>query len=126
MESTTEQVIKQIAQVQVEALQTIRQNPRAFNKDLVGKLFSKEYSDETFVEDIIQAIDSRLEVYNNILERPSFIRMLDEYQLLICSHILFKLEDEWINENVEGVLGTWQLLNDLLEKYHPELRLVIC
>lgn len=126
MESTTEQVIKQIAQVQVEALQTIRQNPRAFNKDLVGKLFSKEYSDETFVEDIIQAIDSRLEVYKNILERPSFIRMLDEYQLLICSHILFKLEDEWINENVEGVLGTWQLLNDLLEKYHPELRLVIC
>lgn len=126
MESTTEQVIKQIAQVQVEALQTIRQNPRAFNRDLVGKLFSKEYSDETFVEDIIQAIDSRLEVYNNILERPSFIRMLDEYQLLICSHILFKLEDEWINENVEGVLGTWQLLNDLLEKYHPELRLVIC
>lgn len=126
MESTTEQVIKQIAQVQVEALQTIRQNPRAFNRDLVGKLFSKEYSDETFVEDIIQAIDSRLEVYKNILERPSFIRMLDEYQLLICSHILFKLEDEWINENVEGVLGTWQLLNDLLEKYHPELRLVIC
>lgn len=126
MESTTEQVIKQIAQVQVEALQTIRQNPRAFNKDLVGKLFSKEYSDETFVEDIIKAIDSRLEVYKNILERPSFIRMLDEYQLLICSHILFKLEDEWINENVEGVLGTWQLLNDLLEKYHPELRLVIC
>lgn len=126
MESTTEQVIKQIAQVQVEALQTIRQNPRAFNKDLVGKLFSKEYSDETFVEDIIKAIDSRLEVYKNILERPGFIRMLDEYQLLICSHILFKLEDEWINENVEGVLGTWQLLNDLLEKYHPELRLVIC
>lgn len=126
MESTTEQVIKQIAQVQVEALQTIRQNPRAFNRDLVGKLFSKEYSDETFVEDIIKAIDSRLEVYKNILERPSFIMMLDEYQLLICSHILFKLEDEWINENVEGVLGTWQLLNDLLEKYHPELRLVIC
>ena len=48
-----------------------------------------------------------------------------EYQLYICSHILFKMEDEWIHDLSQGVYGAWELLHKETNKFHPELTLII-
>ena len=50
--------------------------------------------------------------------------MLNEYQLMICSHILFKMEDEWLIDNSQGVCGAWELLHKIQINYHPEITLL--
>ena len=50
---------------------------------------------------------------------------LDEYQLLLCSHILWKMEEVWILDNPQGVNGAWLEINKAISKFHPEYTLII-
>lgn len=55
---------------------------------------------------------------------PQLINMLSEYQMMVCSHILFRMEDEWVHTNSQGVLGTWAIFQRANLKFHPELTLL--
>ncbi len=37
-----------------------------------------------------------------MIEYPQLIKTLTEYQLYVCSHILWKMEEEWITDNSQG------------------------
>lgn len=126
MEKEVQDIIKKIANIQIEATKRIQKDPQDNDTELLQNLLKVEYEEEAFIEDVIRVAKDREEVYTNILDNPNLIKGLDEYQLHICSHILFRMEDEWINDNVDGVIGTWSLLNKLIGKFHPEFKLVIC
>ena len=105
MDAETKEVVKNIAQIQIEALTNIKNNITTTEPDLLRKLLQINYEE--------------------IYEMPQLIKTLNEYQLYICSHILFKMEDEWIHDLSQGVYGAWELLHRETNKFHPELTLII-
>ena len=129
MDKETQKIINSIAEIQIEALQRIKANenkPNAqLSKELVLKFLGLEddnYELEVH-EQVQEVIDQRIETYKNIQEYPYLIKMLSEYQLFMCSHILFKMEDTWIVDNPQGVYGAWSIIKEAIYKFRPEFSL---
>ena len=140
MDKETEKVIKNIAEIQIESLNRILQNEDKPNSALAQELILRllEISEYAIPDDVplnkLQRVfkdlvheetQRRIDMYKQILEIPSIIRTLNEYQLYLCSHILWKMEDTWIMDNQQGVLGAWAELQICINKFHPELTLIL-
>lgn len=140
MDKETEKVIKNIAEIQIESLNRILQNEDKPNSALAQELILRllEISEYAIPDDVplnkLQVVfknlvheetQKRIDLYKQILEIPSIIRTLNEYQLYLCSHILWKMEDTWIMDNQQGVLGAWAELQICINKFHPELTLIL-
>ena len=138
MDKETEKVIKNIAEIQIESLNRIIQNEDKPNSALAQELILRllEISEDAIPDDVplnkLQVVfkdlvheetQRRIDMYKQMLEIPSIIRTLNEYQL--CSHILWKMEDTWIMDNQQGVLGAWAELQICINKFHPELTLIL-
>lgn len=118
MDAETKTVIKNIAQIQVEALTHISNNLEDTDHDLLKKLL--QIKDEETKE----VLDNMIKLYKDMEEYPQLIKTLTEYQLFICSHILWKMEEEWITDNSQGVLGAWAIIQKYTNVLHPELTLL--
>lgn len=140
MDKETEKVIKNIAEIQIEALSRIIANEdkpnSALGHELILKLLefdescipdkmSTDQMQTVFKELIHEETQKRIDIYKQILEIPTAIRTLNEYQLYVCSHILWKMEDVWVLDNQQGVLGAWAELQSCTNRLHPELTLII-
>lgn len=122
MDKETKDIVKLIAGIQIESLNSIKEDVKKGNniaQDLIIKKFLQIEDDE-----IIRALDEHLKLYVEIENTPQLINMLSEYQMLVCSHILFRMEDEWVHNNSQGVLGTWAIFQKANLKFHPELTLL--
>lgn len=121
MDKETKDIVKLIASIQIESLTSLKEDLKAnkpFDEALLRNLL--QIKDE----EILFALDQEIERYVTIERYPTFIKMLNEYQLMICSHILFKMEDEWLIDNAHGVCGAWALLHKIQIGYHPEITLL--
>lgn len=140
MDKETEKVIKNIAEIQIEALGRIIKNEKNPNSSLSTELVLKllEVGEENIPDDIPDSelrnlfhelieeeTQKKIDLYKQLIEIPTSIRTLNEYQLYICSHILWKMEDEWITDNQQGVLGAWAELQSCTRKFHQELTLIL-
>ena len=106
MDKETKDIVKLIAGIQIESLNSIKEDVKNGNdiaQDLIKKLLQIED------DEIIRALDEHIELYVEMENTPQLINMLSEYQMLVCSHILFRMEDEWVHTNSQGVLGTWAI-----------------
>lgn len=128
MDKETKDIVKLIAGIQIESLNSIKEDVKNGNdiaQDLIKKLLQIEYDEIIFEDDeIIRALDEHIELYVEMENTPQLINMLSEYQMLVCSHILFRMEDEWVHTNSQGVLGTWAIFQRANLKFHPELTLL--
>lgn len=112
-------VIQQIAEIQIEALTQIVKNPSSVDhEDLCKYLQIKD-------EEIVEAAENLIHKYRMVLDEPRYVAFLSEYQLMVCSHILFQIEDELIMDDPIAVNRAWDLIIDAQKKFHPELRIVI-
>lgn len=121
MDKETKDIVKLIAGIQIESLNSLKEDITKGNniaQDLIKKLLQIDN------DEIIQALDEHIELYVEIENIPQLINILSEYQMLVCSHILFRMEDEWVHTNSQGVLGTWSILQKANLKFHPELTLL--
>lgn len=140
MDKETSQIIKNIAEIQIEALQRIIDNenkPNAsLSQELIIDLLNIDVSqleegtpynkmNQKLKTIIHRKVDMRIDAYKQMIEIPTAIYCLDEYQLLLCSHILWKMEEVWILENSQGVNGAWLEINRAISKFHPEYTLII-
>lgn len=140
MDKETSQIIKNIAEIQIEALQRILDNedkPNAsLSQELIIDLLNIDISqleegtpynkmNQKLKNLIHRKVDMRIDAYKQMIEIPTAIYCLDEYQLLLCSHILWKMEEVWILENSQGVNGAWLEINRAISKFHPEYTLII-
>ena len=140
MDKETSQIIKNIAEIQIEALQRIIDNedkPNAsLSQELIINLLNIDISkleegtpynkmNQKLKTLIHRKVDMRIDAYKQMIEIPTAIYCLDEYQLLLCSHILWKMEEVWILENSQGVNGAWLEINRAISKFHPEYTLII-
>ena len=121
MDKETKDIIKLIAGIQIESLNSLKDDVNNGNniaEDLIKKFLQIDN------DEIIQALDEHIQLYVDIEQTPQLINMINEYQMLVCSHILFRMEDEWVYTNFQGVLGTWAIFQKLHLKFHPELTLL--
>lgn len=121
MDKETKDIVRLIAGIQIESLTSLKEDLKAnkpFDEALLRNLLQIED------EEILFALDQEIERYVTIERYPTFIKMLNEYQLMICSHILFKMEDEWLIDNAQGVCRAWALLHKIQIGYHPEITLL--
>lgn len=140
MDKETSQIIKNIAEIQIEALQRIIDNedkPNAsLSQELIINLLNIDISqleegtpynkmNQKLKTLIHRKVDMRIDAYKQMIEIPTAIYCLDEYQLFLCSHILWKMEEVWILENSQGVNGAWLEINRAISKFHPEYTLII-
>lgn len=140
MDKETSQIIKNIAEIQIEALQRIIDNedkPNAsLSQELIIDLLNIDVSqleegtpynkmNQKLKTLIRRKVDMRIDAYKQMIEIPTAIYCLDEYQLLLCSHILWKMEEVWILNNSQGVNGAWLEINRAISKFHPEYTLII-
>lgn len=140
MDKETSQIIKNIAEIQIEALQRIIDNEdkpnSSLSQELIIYLLNIDISqleegtpynkmNQKLKTLIHRKVDMRIDAYKQMIEIPTAIYCLDEYQLLLCSHILWKMEEVWILDNPQGVNGAWLEINKAISKFHPEYTLII-
>ena len=140
MDKETSQIIKNIAEIQIEALKRIidkEDEPNAsLSQELIIDLLNIDISqleegtpynkmNQKLKTLIHRKVDMRIDAYKQMIEIPTAIYCLDEYQLLLCSHILWKMEEVWILDNPQGVNGAWLEINRAISKFHPEYTLII-
>lgn len=121
MDKETKDIIKLIAGIQIESLNSLKDDVNNGNniaEDLIKKFLQIDN------DEIIQALDEHIQLYVDIEQTPQLINMINEYQMMVCSHILFRMEDEWVHTNSQGVLGTWAIFQRANLKFHPELTLL--
>ena len=140
MDKETSQIIKNIAEIQIEALQRIIDNEdkpnSSLSQELIIDLLNIDISqleegtpynkmNQKLKTLIHSKVDMRIDAYKQMIEIPTAIYCLDEYQLLLCSHILWKMEEVWILDNPQGVNGAWLEINRAISKFHTEYTLII-
>lgn len=119
MDKETKEIIRRIASIQMDALANIIERPEENDHKLLMKFLQVKQ------EEIVSTAENVFQFYKEVSETPDLIKMANEYQVLICHHILFQMEDEWIIDNSQGVFGAWSFLHEAMSKFHPEFRLII-
>ena len=119
IEPEAKQVLDMVCDIQLNALQSIEDYPNKEQK-LAAKLIQSNLSDWNAQLGKLKA------TYQNIKSIPQAITLLDEYQLLVCSHILFRMEQVWRVEYKYsyGISSLWSVIHECMEKFHPEYKLL--
>ena len=117
IEPEAKQVLDMICDIQLDALESIKDYPNKEQK-LAAKLIQSNLSDWNAQLGRLKAM------YQNIKSIPQAITLLDEYQLLVCSHILFRMEQVWMVEYSYGISSLWSVIHECMEKFHPEYKFI--
>lgn len=118
IEPEAKQVLDMVCDIQLDALESIKDYPNKEQK-LAAKLIQSNLSDWNVQLGRLKA------TYQNIKSIPQAITLLDEYQLLVCSHILFRMEQVWMVEYSYGISSLWSVIHECMEKFHPEYKLIL-
>lgn len=118
MEQQTIQVIESIATIQLEALEVLKKNPSSVDNILLRELLQINY------EEVDQAIDDYINLYTSIKVLPANIKMLRSYQISVCMHILFTMEEYWVKTWPIGVRTVWDMLHKAYSRFHPEFDII--
>lgn len=118
MKKELQQIIRELAQIQIEAFQKLKANPNSVDQYQLNQLI--EFNDQ----DVQEVLDARIRYWELIHQMPEAIVGIPEYQLGICTHILFTMEETWVQTNVDGVLALWDLFDQMYKRHHPEINLI--
>lgn len=117
IEPEAKQVLDMVCDIQLSAIESIKDYPNK-SRELAAKLIQEQESDWD------AQIGRLTAMYQNIKSIPQAITLLDEYQLLVCSHILFRMESVWMVEYSYGISSLWSVIHECMEKFHPEYKLL--
>ena len=117
IEPEGKQVLDMVCDIQLDALKSIQDYPNK-SRELAAKLIQESESDWD------NQIGRLTAIYQNIKSIPQAITFLDEYQLLVCSHILYRMEPIWMIEYSYGISSLWSVIHECMEKFHPEYNLI--
>lgn len=121
MKTETKAILNKIVDIQIQALQELQKNPDSVDYLHFGLLGINDIE-----IDILKVIEERIRFWEKIKENPTLILTLDEYNLGICMHILYQMEDEWMAkggtlEVVYGVNDVWNIFDSMYKRFHPEV-----
>lgn len=111
-------VLRAIAEIQLKALHNLYEHKDDIDKSLIFRYIESCSEDYSF--SINRAIDLYQQIYNSRFIE-NHIKLLSEYQLGICIHILFRMEDQWVQTySQREVNAAWKIIFEAQEKFHPE------
>lgn len=113
------QVVQKIAEIQIEGLKRVQQNPEGY--DISGLIKEVLASGSTEFQ---KGLQERIKQWENILETPVLFKTLDLYQLGVSAHILYVIEEDLLRYNADGVIECWELIDSLYQLYHPEVKIL--
>lgn len=119
MDQNCKDIIINIAEIQIEALKIIQKDPQDVDHDLLCKYL------QVTEEEILTETQNHIRLYEDVKKYPQLVNTLTEYQLSICQHILFRMEQEWLLTNSEGVYAAWAVLFEADKKFHPEINIIL-
>ena len=111
-------LIPELAEIQIEAFKKLKAAPNSVDQYQLNQLI--EFNNE----DVQEVLDRRIRYWELIKKMPALINGIPEYQLGICMHILFTMEEIWVQKNPDGVNAMWDLFDKLYLKFHPEIKLI--
>lgn len=118
MKKELKEIIQELAQIQIEALLQLKASPYSVDQYQLHQLI--EYGDN----DIIEVLENRIKYWKLIQEIPEAIMGISPYQLGVCTHILFTMEETWVQNNPDGIIALWDLFDIMYQKFHPEIKLL--
>ena len=122
MDKSTKKIIRYIASVQLEAISFLRKE--GINQE-IDKDFILKFIEAPNEKEWKSSLDKLEEIYTQLKSVPTTFKLLNEYQLLVCSHILYMMEDTWSLDNQYGVFMTWSLIHQSMKKFHPEFKILL-
>ena len=122
MDKSTKKIIRDIASVQLEAISFLRK--KGINQE-IDKDFILKFIEAPNEKEWKSSLDKLEEIYTQLKSVPTTFKLLNEYQLLVCSHILYRMEDTWSLNNQYGVFMTWSLIHQSMKKFHPEFKILL-
>lgn len=122
MDKSTKKIIRYIASVQLEAISFLRKE--GINQE-IDKDFILKFIEAPNEKEWKSSLDKLEEIYTQLKSVPTTFKLLNEYQLLVCSHILYRMEDTWSIGNQYGVFMTWSLIHQSMKKFHPEFKILL-
>lgn len=118
MKKELKTLIQELADIQITSFEKLKAVPNSVDQYQLNELI--EFNNN----DILEVLDRRIRYWQFIKEMPGAITGIPEYQLGICVHILFVMEETWVQTNVDGVIAMWDLFDDMYKKFHPEIKLI--
>lgn len=111
-------ILWKIAEIQLDALHNIQAHKEELDDNFIIRYIENSYND------INMGIAKLEDIYTQISQARCpdlLINLLSEYQIGICVHILFRMEDIWMNEfSQRDVMVAWDILLKAQSKFHPE------
>lgn len=111
-------VLLAIAEIQVKALCNLYDHRNEVDKNLIFKYV------ESVSENYGRSINRVLDIYQQFFTSrfsEQYVELLSEYQLGVCIHILYRMEDQWIKKYTQREINAaWDILLKAQQKFHPE------
>lgn len=118
---TGKKVLWEISEIQKKALEGLRNNPNKTDVYLIYRYI------ECGSDNILETVNRLWNMYNQISlakDPQYYISLLSEYQLGICIHILYRMEEQWMQSYSQAEINSaWSILFKAQEKFHPEYKL---
>lgn len=114
----TLEILRQIIEIQRESYLRIMDDTLPEE----DKMFLMQFqSSEKELKTMAQA---RLYQYNDMLRNKYLIFIMDDQELATMRHILYRMEDVWLQINPAGVRGCWELFFSIEEQRIPKIKYV--
>ena len=110
MDRSTEQIIKQIAEIQLEAIQIAK-------KEHLTGIQLKRLFGHAITKDVDNVVNRLIDMYKQMIEYPELVSLLGRYQLNLCYKVLTDNKETWSIDNSQGVYGAFELLNQINKRY---------
>lgn len=66
----------------------------------------------------------KLYLYNQLIENKYLVFVMDDQEIATMRHILYRMEDIWLQVNPDGVRGCWELFFSIEEQRTPKLKYI--
>lgn len=118
MDQETKHIISKIASYQLNILLSIKKGLKDNTLD-IGTI--KTYLRAPNKDSIPKTIEHLQDIYNQIVDQPDRIDLLDSYQVKVCTFTLSIKSTQWALEYHKGVEGAKFELGQLMLKFNKEI-----
>ena len=73
-------------------------------------------------EDVKTLVRERISLYSDLKSEPQFISLIDDIEIMVMRHILFRMEDLWMKFNSQGVSDLWKIFFHIAEQRIPRVK----
>lgn len=114
-------ILKKLLWIEIDAYRQVA-NHKAVDPE--EELFLLQFQSST--KEVKSMANNRASVLENMLNQGilSNILILPEIEVMMLRHILFRMEDQWVNDNPEGIRKTWELFFQIEESKQPQLQYI--